>query len=208
MQSTRISTRPTRTWLPAPKACEKSGIAPKVDERMSISWLKLAYMLPMPAAPTSTAPFGRWPTAASRKSRGEKEVTFEIVCGQPRWKICAASAAAAAAAPATPSSAAVAVASKSAAMPLICSTERWTASPAPERSRRDSARPSARPSTRAPSTLCCDCSSASVRACLLFSSAIRRRARAPLGSRADGRYSLRRRVAVRALATAAAVSLK
>eukprot|EP00966_Prymnesium_polylepis_P161153 3724017-Prymnesium_polylepis.1 len=35
--NTRIRSRPMRRWLPAPKAWEKSGMAPNVDDLMSIS---------------------------------------------------------------------------------------------------------------------------------------------------------------------------
>ena len=49
-------------------------------------WAKLEYMLPMPAAPTSTAPSGRCPTIASMKTRGAKPVTVATVSGHASWK--------------------------------------------------------------------------------------------------------------------------
>ena len=48
---------------------------------MSMSWEKLEYIVPMPAAPISTAPPSRCPTAPSISSRGAKVVTPVTVCG-------------------------------------------------------------------------------------------------------------------------------
>ena len=90
--STLMRRWPTRWWLPAPNACENSGVAPNVVESSSIFCEKLAYMRAIPAAPTSTAPFGRWPTASRRMVPGANAQSCAVDCGQASIKTLLTSA--------------------------------------------------------------------------------------------------------------------
>ena len=58
---------------------------------MSIRWEKLEYIEPMPAAPISTAPPSRCPTAPSISRRGANVVTPVTVCGHAMRMIAHAS---------------------------------------------------------------------------------------------------------------------
>mmetsp|Transcript_18251 Transcript_18251/g.38945 ORF Transcript_18251/g.38945 Transcript_18251/m.38945 type:complete len:366 (-) Transcript_18251:1-1098(-) len=88
---TRRRRWPTRAWLAAPHACARSGAAPKVEERMGMSIAKLQYIEARPAAPSSRAPSGRWPTATRSERRGAKEVRLVTVRGQASRSVAAAS---------------------------------------------------------------------------------------------------------------------